>query len=63
MGKQIKATYKDKNIVSTSTILELLHMYLFDISRYKLLNIRRHCFIIVDDHTRYIWVFFLKHND
>ena len=63
MGKQTKATHKGKNVVSTSNALELIHMDLFDSSKYISLNGSRYCFVIVDDYTRYTWVFFLKHKD
>ena len=56
MGKQIKTSFKNKNFISTSRPLELLHMDLFSPLRTISLGDKSYAFIIVDDFSRYIWV-------
>ena len=40
-------------------VLELLHMDLFGPTTYKSLGGNLYCLVIVDDYSRYTWVFFL----
>ena len=61
-GKQVKLSFKLKNIVSTLGPLQLLHMNLI-----RLLRIRSHdgnyyAFVIIDDYSRYTWTLFLAHK-
>ena len=63
MGKQIKASFKNKNFISTSRPLELLHMDLFGPSRTTSLGGKSYAFVIVDDLSRYTWVLFLAHKN
>ncbi|KAH9792467.1 hypothetical protein KPL71_004134 [Citrus sinensis] len=62
-GKQIKTSFKNKNHISTSKPLELLHIDLFGPSRYASLNGKYYAFVIVDDYYRYTWVLFLANKD
>ena len=62
-GKQIKTSFKNKNHISTSKPLELLHIDLFGPSRYASLNGKYYAFVIVDDYSRYTWVLFLANKD
>ncbi|KAH9791908.1 hypothetical protein KPL71_003919 [Citrus sinensis] len=62
-GKQIKTSFKNKNYISTSKPLELLHIDLFGPSRYASLNGKYYAFVIVDDYSRYTWVLFLANKD
>ncbi|KAH9770099.1 Integrase catalytic domain-containing protein [Citrus sinensis] len=62
-GKQIKTSFKNKNHISTSKPLELLHIDLFGQSRYASLNGKYYAFVIVDDYSRYTWVLFLANKD
>ncbi|KAH9649048.1 Integrase catalytic domain-containing protein [Citrus sinensis] len=62
-GKQIKTSFKNKNHISTSKPLELLHIDLFGPSRYASLNDKYYAFVIVDDYSRYTWVLFLANKD
>ncbi|KAH9792587.1 Integrase catalytic domain-containing protein [Citrus sinensis] len=62
-GKQIKTSFKNKNHISTSKLLELLHIDLFGPSRYASLNGKYYAFAIVDDYSRYTWVLFLANKD
>ena len=58
-GKQVRNTHPKKSIMSTSKPIELLHMDLFGPTQYTRIGGNKYGFVIVDDHTRYTWVFFL----
>ncbi|CAO2163650.1 unnamed protein product [Urochloa humidicola] len=45
--------------MSTTRPLELLHMDLFGPTTYESIGGNCYCLVIVDDHSRYTWVFFL----
>ena len=45
--------------MSTIRVLELLHIDLFGPTTYKSLGGNLYCLVIVDDYSRYTWVFFL----
>ena len=60
MGKQIKNSFKNKNFISTTRPLELLHMDLFGPSRTPSRGGKSYAFVIVDDSSRYTWVLFLS---
>jgi len=51
-GKQVKSSFKDKNFVSTSRPLELLHPDLFGPTRSAFLSGCIYGLVIVDDYTR-----------
>ena len=63
MGKQIKTSFNNKNFISTSRPLELLHMDIFGPSRTTSLGGKSYPFVIVDDFSRYTWVLFLAHKN
>ena len=58
-GKQVKSSFKSKNVISTSKPLELLHLDLFGPSRIKSFGGNYYGLVIVDDYSRYTWTFFL----
>jgi transposase InsO family protein len=58
-SKQVACSHPTKSIMSTSRPLELLHMDLFGPTTYKSIGSNSHCLVIVDDYSRYTWVFFL----
>ena len=62
-GKQVKTSFKPKGFVTTSRPLELLHMDLFGPTRTSSLGGKRYGLVIVDDFSRFTWVFFLAHKD
>ncbi|KAH9685167.1 Integrase catalytic domain-containing protein [Citrus sinensis] len=62
-GKQIKTSFKNKNHISTSKPLELLHIDLFGPSRYASLNGKYYAFVIVDDYSRYTWALVFANKD
>jgi transposase InsO family protein len=57
--KQVGNTHPKKSIMSTSKAFELLHMDLFGPTTYTSIGGNKYGFVIVDDFTRYTWVFFL----
>ena len=62
MGKKIKTSFKNKNLIYTSRPLELLHMDLFGPSRTTNLGGKSYAFVIVDDFFRYTRVLFLAYK-
>src|ERR1043165_8339863 len=58
-GKITKKHHSAKTIMTTTRPLELLHMDLFGPQNYASLGGNKYCFVIVDDFSRYTWVFFL----
>ena len=59
-GKQVANTHPTKAYLSITRVLELLHMDLFGSTTYISLGGNRYCLVIVDDYSRYTWVFFLR---
>ena len=62
-GKQLKKRHPIKSIIITSRPLELLHLDLFGPSHYDTLGGRKYGLVIIDDYSRYSWVFLLKTKD
>jgi transposase InsO family protein len=58
-SKQVANTHPRKAYMSTSRVLELLHTDLFGPTTYASLGGNLYCLVIVDDYSRYTWVFFL----
>jgi transposase InsO family protein len=46
--------------MTTNRLLELLHMDLFDPIAYISIGESKYCLVIVDDYSRFTWVFFLQ---
>jgi transposase InsO family protein len=61
-GKQVGNTHPKKSMMSTSKVFELLHMDLFGPTTYISIGGNKYEFVIVDDFSRYTWVFFLVDN-
>jgi transposase InsO family protein len=59
-GKQVGAHHPHKNIMMTDRPLELLHMNLFSPIAYISIDGSKYCLVIVDDYSRFTWVFFLQ---
>ena len=53
LGKQIKVSFKSKNIILTSRPLELLYMNLFGPTRTTSLDEKRYGFVIIDDFSHF----------
>jgi hypothetical protein len=58
-GKQVGVHHPHKNIMTTNRPLELLHMDLFGPIAYIRIGGSKYCLVIVDDYSRFTWVFFL----
>ena len=58
-GKEVGGSHRAKNIMTTRRPLELLHMDLFGPNAYKSLGGNSFGLVIVDDFSRFTWVFFL----
>jgi len=61
-GKQVRVSFKSKNIVSTTQPLQLLHMDLFGPSRTMSFGGNYYALVIVDDYCRFTWTLFLTHK-
>jgi hypothetical protein len=59
-GKQVGTHHPHKNIMTTDMSLELLHIDLFGPITYISIGGSKYCFVIVDDYSRFTWVFFLQ---
>ena len=62
-GKQVRSSFKPKHLVSTSWPLELLHIDLFGPMNVISIGGKSYEFFIVDDYSRFTWVYFLTHKD
>jgi transposase InsO family protein len=58
--KQVGSTHQSKNVMTTSRTLELLHMDLFGPIAYLNIEGSKYGLVIVDDFSRFTWVFFLQ---
>jgi hypothetical protein len=59
-AKQVGTHHPHKNIMMTDRTLELLYMDPFDSITYISLGGSKYCLVIVDDYSRFTWVFFLQ---
>jgi transposase InsO family protein len=59
-GKQVGSTHHNKNVITTSRPLELLHMDHFGPVAYLGIGGSKYGIVIVDDFSRFTWVFFLQ---
>jgi hypothetical protein len=58
-GKQVGSAHHSKNVMTTSRPLELLHMDLFGPVAYLSIGGSKYGLVVVDDFSRFTWVFFL----
>jgi transposase InsO family protein len=58
-GKQVGAPHPSKSIITTVKPFELLHMDLFGPVAYISIGGKKYGLVIVDDYSRFTWVFFL----
>src|SRR4051812_16546109 len=52
--------HKPKNFIKSKRILELLHVDLFGPPSHASRGGNKYCLVIVDDYSRYTWVYFFK---
>ncbi|KAK1607937.1 hypothetical protein QYE76_031610 [Lolium multiflorum] len=62
-GKMHDSPHPSKTIISSKRILELLHVDLFGPTTHASFGGKKYCLVIVDDYSRYTWVYFLKTKD
>ncbi|KAJ9538676.1 hypothetical protein OSB04_031409 [Centaurea solstitialis] len=62
-GKQHKSTHKSQEIKTISSPLQLLHMDLIGPTNVMSISKKSYCLVIVDDYSRFTWVFFLRTKD
>ncbi|GJT41949.1 retrovirus-related pol polyprotein from transposon TNT 1-94 [Tanacetum coccineum] len=62
-GKSKKASLPPKLVPSDNSKLELLHMDLCGPMRVASINGKKYILVIVDDFSRYTWVYFLRSKD
>ncbi|GJU08017.1 integrase, catalytic region, zinc finger, CCHC-type containing protein [Tanacetum coccineum] len=62
-GKSKKASLPPKLVLSIESKLELLHMDLCGPMRVASINGKKYILVIVDDYSRYTWVYFLRTKD
>ena len=61
--KQVKRSFKSINDVSTQELLELIYIDLFNPKRTKSLSSKRYGLVIIDDHTRWTSIIFLRNKE
>ncbi|GJR69864.1 retrovirus-related pol polyprotein from transposon TNT 1-94 [Tanacetum coccineum] len=62
-GKSKRETFKPKTVPSPDTRPELLHMDLCGPIRVESINGKKYIMVIVNDYSRYMWVYFLRIKD
>ncbi|GKE76404.1 retrovirus-related pol polyprotein from transposon TNT 1-94, partial [Tanacetum coccineum] len=62
-GKSKKSSLPPKLVPSTKSKLELLYMDLCEPMRVASINGKKYILVIVDDYSRYTWVYFLRTKD
>ncbi|KAI3745946.1 hypothetical protein L6452_08358 [Arctium lappa] len=62
-GKQHKTSHKTKELNTISFCLQLLHMDLFGPTNVMSIGKKSYCLVIVDDYSRFTWVYFLRTKD
>ena len=59
-GKHHSSSFKSKQTSSVTECFQLMHMDLFGPVSSPSFGGKRYCLVIVDEYSRYTWVFFLK---
>jgi transposase InsO family protein len=59
-GKMHETSHPSKTIISSKRCLELLHMDLFGPPTYTSLGDKKYCLVIIDDYSRYTWIYFFE---
>ncbi|GKC31097.1 retrovirus-related pol polyprotein from transposon TNT 1-94 [Tanacetum coccineum] len=62
-GKSKKSSHPPKVVLSTYSMLELLHMDLCGLMRVGSINGKKYILVIVDDYFYFTWVYFLRTKD
>jgi transposase InsO family protein len=59
-GEQVGTHHHAKNIMTTTRLLEMVHMDLFGLVAYISIVGNKYSLVIIDDYSRFTWMFFLK---
>ena len=59
-GKQTKMSHKKLQHLTTTKVLELLHMDLMGPMQVESLGGKRYAFVCVDDFSRFTWISFIR---
>ena len=59
-GKMHEKNHRKVSSINAKRAFELLHMDLFGPPTYDSLGGKKYCLVVVDDYTRYTWVFYIK---
>jgi hypothetical protein len=62
-GKMIVASHSPFNTVMTEQPRQLIHMDTVGLSRVRSMGGKWYAFVIVDDYSRYSWIFFLENKN
>ena len=62
-GKHSKNSFKSKSENLSTKFFELVHMDLFGPTRSESLSGKKYIYVLVDDFSRFTWVFFLSHKN
>jgi hypothetical protein len=62
-GKMIATSHSPVNTMMTEQPGQLLHMDIVGLSRVRSMGGKWYVLVIIDDYSRYSWVFFLKSKD
>ncbi|GAA0149903.1 hypothetical protein LIER_08960 [Lithospermum erythrorhizon] len=60
VGKQTRVSHQELSLVTTTRILELLHMDLMGPVQVESIGGKKYIYVCVDDYSRYTWVEFLR---
>lgn len=60
VGKQVKTSHPKVQDISTTSVLELLHMDLMGPIQTESIGKKKYIFVCVDDFSRFTWVDFIK---
>ena len=61
--KQTRNTFKSRSENLSRKLLELIHIDLFGSTRSTSLSGKKYGYVLVDDFSRFTWVFFLTHKN
>ncbi|CAN1825372.1 Retrovirus-related Pol polyprotein from transposon TNT 1-94 [Linum perenne] len=62
-GKQTRSSFKSKSDISSKECLDLIHLDLFGPASSSSLGGKSYVFVLVDDFSRYSWIFMLSSKD
>jgi hypothetical protein len=60
VGEQVGAQHRTKNIMIITRPLKMLHIDLFGPIAYISISGNKYGLVIIDDYSRFTWVFFLQ---